>query len=61
MEELFDTTNKMKEEYKIEKDSNLNYLNEEEKNAPEMKYMKAGQSKRIYSVFLKVIDASDVL
>ena len=61
MEELADTTNKMKEEYKIEKDSNLNYLNEEEKNAPEMKYMKAGQSKRIYSELLKVIDASDVL
>jgi len=61
MEELSDTTNKMKEEYKIEKDSNWNYLNEEGKNAPEMKYMKAGQSKRIYSVFLKVIDASDVL
>ena len=61
MEELADTTNKMKEEYKIEKDSNLNYLNEEEKNAPEMQYMKAGQSKRIYSELLKVIDASDVL
>ena len=61
MEELADTTNQMKEEYKIEKDSNLNYLNEEEKNAPEMKYMKAGQSKRIYSELLKVIDASDVL
>jgi len=61
MEELADATNKMREEYKLEKDSNLNYLNEEEKIGPEMKYMKAGQSKRIYSELLKVIDASDVL
>ena len=61
MEELADTTNKMNEEYKSEKDSNLFYLNEEEKMAPEMKFMKAGQSKRIYSELLKVIDASDVL
>ena len=61
MEELADATSKMKEEYKSEKDSNLNYLNEEEKIGPEMKYMKAGQSKRIYSELLKVIDASDVL
>ena len=45
MEELTDITNKMKEEYKIEKDSNWNYLNEEGKNAPEMKYTKAGHSK----------------
>ena len=61
IEELADTSNKMNEEYKSEKDSNLFYLNEEEKMAPEMKYMKAGQSKRIYSELLKVIDASDVL
>ena len=61
MEELADATDKMREEYKLEKDSNLNYLNEEEKIGPEMKYMKAGQSKRIYSELLKVIDASDVL
>mgnify|MGYP002624979071 CR=1 FL=1 len=61
IEELADTTNKMNEEYKSEKDSNLYYLNEEEKVAPEMKYMKAGQSKRIYNELLKVIDASDVL
>ena len=55
MEELADTTNKMNEEYKSEKDSNLNYLNEEEKMAPEMKYMKAGQSKNIsrFSQFLQ--------
>jgi len=32
MEELADATDKMREEYKLEKDSNLNYLNEEEKN-----------------------------
>ena len=61
MEELADATNKMNEEYKSEKDSNLFYLNEEEKIGPEMKYMKAGQSKRIYGELLKVIDASDVL
>ena len=61
MEELADTSNKMREEYNLEKDSNLNYLNEEEKIGPEMKYMKAGQSKRIYGELLKVIDASDVL
>ena len=61
MEELADTSNKMREEYNSEKDSNLNYLNEEEKIGPEMKYMKAGQSKRIYGELLKVIDASDVL
>ena len=61
MEELADSSNKMKEEYNLEKDSNLNYLNEEEKIGPEMKYMKAGQSKRIYGELLKVIDASDVL
>ena len=61
MEELADSSNKMREEYNLEKDSNLNYLNEEEKIGPEMKYMKAGQSKRIYGELLKVIDASDVL
>ena len=61
IEELADSTNKMNEEYKSEKDSNLFYLNEEEKMAPEMKFSKAGQSKRIYSELLKVIDASDVL
>ena len=61
IEELADTTNKINEDNKLEKDSNLNYLNEEEKIAPEMKYMKAGQSKRIYNELLKVVDASDVL
>ena len=61
IEEYADNTNKMNEEYKLKKDSNLNYLNEEEKIAPEMKYMKADQSKRIYNELLKVIDASDVL
>ena len=61
IEELADTSNKMREEYNLEKDTNLNYLNEEEKIGPEMKYMKAGQSKRIYGELLKVIDASDVL
>ena len=61
IEEYADNTNKMNEEYKSKKDSNLNYLNEEEKIAPEMKYMKAGQSKRIYNELLKVVDASDFL
>ncbi len=36
-------------------------LQEKEKNANETKYMKAGQSKRIYSELHKVIDSSDVL
>ena len=61
MEELADTSNKMREEYNWENNSDLNYLNEEEKIGTEMKYMKAGQSKRIYGKLLKVIDASDVL
>lgn len=61
MEELADSTDKMNEEYNLTNDSNLKYLNEEEKDAPEMKFMKAGQSKRIYGELLKVVDASDVI
>ena len=61
IEELASRSQKQTEEYLIEKDSNLNHLYENEKEAPEMKFMKAGQSKRIYSELLKVIDASDVL
>ena len=59
IEELASRSQKQTEEYLIEKDSNLNHLYEKE--APEMKFMKAGQSKRIYSELLKVIDALNVL
>lgn len=61
IEELAQSTEKMNEEYKMGADSNLNYLNEDDKDAPEMKFMKAGQSKRIYGELLKVVDASDVI
>lgn len=61
IEELADRSIKQTENYQLKNDSNLNHLNEIEKDAPEMKYMKAGQSKRIYGELLKVIDASDVL
>ena len=61
LEEYADNIEKRQDEYNIGADSNLNYLNDEEKDAPEMKFMKAGQSKRIYGELLKVVDASDVL
>ena len=61
IEELANNSKKFIENYDSEKDTNLNYLRDEEKLAPEMKYMKAGQSKRIYNELLKVVDASDVL
>lgn len=61
VEELAESSNKMVEEYDATTDVNLLRLLEKEKNAPETKYMKAGQSKRIYGELLKVIDASDVV
>ncbi|MCQ2818696.1 MAG: 50S ribosome-binding GTPase [archaeon] len=61
MEELAENTKKLNEDYNMANDSNLKYLYEEDKDAPEMKFMKAGQSKRIYGELLKVIDASDVI
>lgn len=61
IEELAENTKKLNDEYNITTDTNLKYLNEEEKDAPEMKFMKAGQSKRIYGELLKVVDASDVI
>jgi nuclear GTP-binding protein len=61
MEEYADASNKMAEDYDSTTDINLLKLQEEEKLAPEMKYLKAGQSKRIYGELLKVVDASDVV
>ena len=61
LEEYVDNSLKKVENYNTEKDKDLNNINEIEKIAPEFKYMKAGQSKRIYSELLKVIDSSDVL
>jgi nuclear GTP-binding protein len=61
MEEYAEASEKMVEDYDEKTDQNLLILQEKEKNAPETKYMKAGQSKRIYSELHKVIDSSDVL
>ena len=61
MDEYADSSNKMVEDYDELKDENLLMLVEKEKNAPETKYIKAGQSKRIYNELHKVIDSSDVL
>ena len=61
MDEYADSSSKMVEDYDELKDEILLMLVEKEKNAPETKYIKAGQSKRIYNELHKVIDSSDVL
>ena len=61
MDEYADSSSKMVEDYDESKDANLHALEEKEKLAPETKYIKAGQSKRIYNELHKVIDSSDVL
>lgn len=61
MEEYADASEKMAEDYDENKDKNLDMMKEIEKSAPETKYIKAGQSKRIYNELHKVIDSSDVL
>jgi nuclear GTP-binding protein len=62
MEEYAEASDKLAEDYDENKDKNLQSLIQEEVlNAPETKYIKAGQSKRIYSELHKVIDSSDVL
>ena len=61
MEELASTSSKMVEDYDSTVDHNLLKLLEQEKVGPGTKYINAGQSKRIYSELLKVVDASDVI
>ena len=50
----------MNEEYKLEKRFKFKLFKWIETITPEIKYMKADKSKRIYNELLEVIDALDV-
>lgn len=64
LEELADHANKKLDEYDNSKDPEQQKVIDaelNEKKGPGVKYMNAGQSKRIYTELHKVIDSSDVL